>query len=111
MLLLSAVAVRPAEAQIGSLIKVNFTFDVTVGGMQLPSGQYTIQSLRDDSGSSILMFRADNGKAVEVLARQINTPDNSGSARTAFVVGEHGGERSIDTLWIAGQAIGYDFTR
>jgi hypothetical protein len=110
-LLLSAMAVRPATAQIVSLAKVNLPFDVTVAGTPIPAGQYTILSAREDSGSPILMFRSEKGSAVEVLAKPIQTLDNSESLHTQFIVGEHGSERTLNKLWIAGQSMGYDFTR
>ena len=104
-LLLLSMTARPAAAQIVNLAGVDLPFNVTVAGVAMSAGHYTILSVMEESGRPLLVFRPDHGRAIEVLAKQVAEPENS---RTEIVVGK---THEIQKLWIEGQSEGYEFER
>lgn len=110
-LLFPAMALRPASAQVMNLIRITLPFEANIAGTTLPAGDYTIQPLNGTSGIPVLIFRGEKGKAIEVVAKQVATPDNSASPRTEVVIGTHASQPEIEKLWIQGQAVGFDFER
>jgi hypothetical protein len=108
VLLFSAMTVLPAAAASMRPVKINLPYNVTVAGVPLAAGAYTVEQL--DLGSAVLMFRSESGRSVDVFATVIATPNNSVSNHTALVLQQSGAERDASKLWIEGEAWGFEFT-
>jgi hypothetical protein len=108
VLLLSAMTALPAAAASMRPVKISLPYNVTVAGIPLAAGAYTVERL--DLESPVLMFRSQSGRSVDVFATVIATPDNSLSKRTALVLQQSGAERDAIKLWLEGEAWGFEFT-
>ena len=110
VLLFSAMTALPVAAANMRPVKINLPYNVTVAGMPLAAGAYTVEELDFGSGSPVLIFRSGIGTSVDVFARVIATPNNSVSNHTALVLQQSGAERDASKLWIAGESWGFEFT-
>ena len=106
VLLFSAMALRPAAAQVLDLVKFTLPFNAVIAGNSLPAGAYTVKLLDPGSGNPVLMFTSAAG-SIEVLASPITS--NTTSARTELTFDEQGSQRGIRKLWLQGQSVGYEF--
>jgi hypothetical protein len=106
VLLLSATTALHAAAGNMRPVKITLPYAVTVAGMPLAPGAYTIEEL--EFGSPVLIFRSENGTAVDVLANVIATPNNSVSNNTALVLHQSGAQREVQKLWIEGESWGFE---
>ena len=104
-LLSATTALHAAPANMRP-VKVTLPYNVTVAGMPLAGGTYTIEEL--DLGSPVLMFRSENGTTVDVMANVMAAPNNSVSKRTALVLQQSGSECEVQKLWIEGEAWGFE---
>ena len=107
-LLFSVMTALPAAAASMRPVKITLPNNITVAGMSLAAGAYTVEQL--DMESPVLMFRSESGKSVDVFATVIATPNNSVSNHTALVLQQSGAERDASKLWIEGEAWGFEFT-
>ena len=107
-LLFSAMTALPAAAASMRPVKITLPNNVTVAGISLAAGAYTVEQL--DMESPVLMFRSESGKSVDVFATVIATPNNSVSKRTALVLQQSGSELDASRLWLEGEAWGFEFT-
>jgi hypothetical protein len=101
-----------ASAQTVSAIKVTLPYAASVGSVMLPAGEYTIRDLQDDGAASVLQIVADDGKGVVAMAMEVVAPKQqhaSGEARVVMRQTEAGYQ--IQTIWLAGREIGYEFVR
>ncbi|MGA3186673.1 MAG: hypothetical protein ABSF22_06130 [Bryobacteraceae bacterium] len=99
-----------ASAQMVNTIKITLPFDASVGGVTLPAGDYTISDLQDDGASSVLRIFGPDGKSVLALAMEVVAPKNrpvSDEAKVVLKQTEAGYQ--IETIWLAGREIGYEF--
>ena len=107
VLFLSAMTALPAAAASMRPVKITLPYSVTVAGMPLAAGAYTIEEL--DFRSHVLIFRSESGASVDVFATVIATPNNSVSNHTALVLQQSGAELNASKLWLEGQAWGFEF--
>jgi hypothetical protein len=99
-----------ASAQMVDTIRVTLPFDASVRGITLPAGEYTIRELQDDGGSSVLEISSFGGKSLIALAMEVVSPKDRSVSRDAQVVlKQTEAGYAIDTIWLAGREIGYEF--
>src|SRR5260370_39099155 len=91
-LLSATTALHAAPANMRP-VKITLPYNVTVAGMPLAPGTYTIEEL--DLGSPVLMFRSDNGSTVDVMANVIAAPNNLVSNHTALVLQQSSAARAV----------------
>ncbi|HVY94124.1 MAG TPA: hypothetical protein VHA14_15295 [Bryobacteraceae bacterium] len=97
-----------AFASIGSVMTVDLPQAVTVGSAVLPSGQYSVTQDDMNDGTSLFVFRSNNGKeAISAVGlRNVNAaPDQ----KTSVVLDDQNGTLHLDKMFIAGHSFGYRF--
>jgi len=98
------------SAQMVDELKVNLPFAASVGGVTLPAGEYTIRDLQDAGSSSVLQISAYNGKSVDAMATEVVAPKHQASNETKVVLKQTEQGYKIQSIWLAGQEIGYEFS-
>jgi hypothetical protein len=99
-----------AAAQRVNTITVTLPFAASVGGMTLPAGEYTIRDVADQGGASVLQISGRDGKGTLALAMEVIAPKNQQTPAEATVVLKPTvAGYEIQTIWLAGQDIGYEF--
>ena len=99
---------KPAAAQMVDSVKVTLPFAASVGGVTLPAGDYMIRNIQGDGGSSVLQISSRN-TSVDALAMQVIAPKNQGSDETKVVLKQSANGYKIQSVWIQGQELGYEF--
>ena len=97
-----------APAQTVSTIKVTLPYAASVGGVNLPAGEYTIRDLHDTGALAWLQISTSDGKSVVVVAMEVVAPKGqqvSNDARVELKLTDIGYQ--IRTVWLAGREIGY----
>jgi hypothetical protein len=99
-----------AAAQRVNTITVTLPFAASVGGVTLAAGEYTIRDLEDQGGASVLQISGRDGKGVMALAMEVMAPKNQQpTAEATVVLKPTGAGYEIQTIWLAGQEIDYEF--
>jgi|GEM_PF-3209742 len=88
-------------------VTVTLPHAVTVGATTLPSGEYTLSSVDMNDSSTFFVLRSVNGAAVTLQARKIDPP---ASDKTSVTFQKDGDAWHLGTLFIRGDASGYQFT-
>jgi hypothetical protein len=102
----------PSKAQgpLYDRVNVNLPYSVTVGDRTLQPGDYVIQQLRDQSGSSrVLLIYSDNGMKFETSAMTIPALDQNTPENTRVILHHFGNDYYFDKIWIQGKDYGYEF--
>lgn len=110
-LVVCLASLLPAFAQMnqGLGIKVTLPYTVMVGQSSLPAGAYSIQTVRDDGNSGILIIRSEStGAAIEVLASHVGDLNGHAAAKTEVTLKAVDGKFQLDKIWVEGQAFGYE---
>jgi hypothetical protein len=105
------VGMGTASAQMVEQLKVNLPYAATVGGVTLPAGEYTIRNLNEDGGSAVLQFSSFNGKTVAAMASEVVAPKHQNLDEAKVVLKQTGEGYQIQSVWLQGQEVGYEFTR
>lgn len=100
-----------ASAQMVEELKVNLPYAASIGGVTLPAGEYTVRDLQDDGGSSVLQFSQYNGKSVAALANVVAAPKHQITDDAKVVLKNTGEGYQIQSVWLAGQELGYEFVK
>ena len=74
------------------------------------AGEYTIRDLQDAGSSSVLQISAYNGKSVDAMATEVVAPKHQASNETKVVLKQTELGYKIQSIWFAGQEIGYEFS-
>jgi hypothetical protein len=98
-----------ASAQMTDSLTVNLPYAASVGGVTLPAGQYTIRDVQNDGSSSVIEISSYKGKSVAVIATEVLAPKHTVSDDARVVLKQTGQGYQIQTIWLAGQEIGYEF--
>ena len=96
-----------AFAASGDTITVNLPQAVTVGSTTLASGEYKISETSLNDGDSLFVFRSDKGETVTAVAMRSVSP--AVDQKTEVVLANEGGSMHLDKLFVAGEAVGYQF--
>ncbi len=102
----------PANAQgpLYDRVNVNLPYTVTVGDKTLQPGDYVIQQLPSQAGSSrVLLIYSDNGMRFETSSMTIPTLDMNTPEDTKVVLHHYGPDYYFDKIWIQGKNYGYEF--
>lgn len=97
-----------AFAASGSTLTINLPEAASVNGSTLPSGQYKVTETSMADGSSLLLFRSDNGSATAVVAMKSAEP--AADQKSEVVLSSQGGALHLDKLFIAGEGAGFQFS-
>jgi hypothetical protein len=100
------LGVVSASAQMINVVRVTLPVAATIGGVSIPAGECTIQTLQSDGSSSVLLIRGANGAAVETIATRVN--DSQSQRETHVTLRPAGSSYQLDKIWIAGQHYGYE---
>jgi hypothetical protein len=99
-----------ASAQMVDTIRVTLPFAASVRGITLPAGEYTIRELQNDGGSSVLEISAFGGRSVLALAMEVAAPRDRAVPRDAQLeLKQTEAGYEIETVWLAGREVGYEF--
>jgi hypothetical protein len=100
-----------ASAQIVNTMQVTLPFDAFVGGAMLPAGEYTIRDVQDSGPTAVFQFFARGGNSVVAMAREIVASKHQRpTSKASMVLKPTGKGYQIQTLWLASQDIGYEFS-
>jgi hypothetical protein len=103
---------RPGQAQgpLWDRVNVTLPYTVTVGDKTLQPGDYVIQQLSSNSGSSrVLLIYSDQGMKFETSAITIPVLDKSTPDDTKVILNHYGPDYYFDKIWIQGKDYGYEF--
>ncbi|MGA3186672.1 MAG: hypothetical protein ABSF22_06125 [Bryobacteraceae bacterium] len=98
-----------ASAQMVDTVKVTLPFAASVGGVTLPAGEYTIRNLEEDGSASVMQISTYKGKSVAAIAVEVIAPKNQTPSETKVVLKQDGDGYKIDSIWLQGEEIGYEF--
>jgi hypothetical protein len=98
-----------ASAQMTETVKVTLPCAASVGGVTLPAGEYTIRDMQFPSGTPVMQISSFGGKSVDVLALAVEAPKEERPDGTKLILQQSGQGYHIQTLWIEGENIGYQF--
>lgn len=107
-----AAWVRPGMAQgpLWDRVNVTLPYSVTVGEKTLQPGDYVIQQLSSNSGSSrVLLIYSNQGMKFETSAMTIPALDNKTQEDTKVILHHYGPDYYFDRIWIQGKDYGYEF--
>jgi hypothetical protein len=96
-----------ASAQIVGELRVNLPVAASLNGVTLPAGEYTIRDLQHD----VLQISAYKGKSVDAVAMEVTAPNNQAPEESKVVLKQTGEGYEIQSIWIAGEEIGYQFVK
>jgi hypothetical protein len=97
-----------AFAASGTTLTINLPEAATVNGSPLASGQYTVTETSMADGSSLLVFRTDNGAATAVVA--MKSAERSTDEKSEVLLSNEGGALHLDKMFIKGESAGFQFS-
>ncbi len=96
-------------ASADPLLNMTLTQEVSVGNVTLPPGDYVVRELNGERSSPILFIHSANGSDVTALVQRVYAAHHEASAQTRVVLRPVASGYEVDTIWIAGQEVGYQF--
>jgi hypothetical protein len=106
-----ATMVGTASAQIVNTMQVTLLFDASVGGATLSAGEYIIRDVHDSGPTAVFQFYARDGRSVVAMAREIVASKHQRpTSKASMVLRPNGRGYQIQTIWLAGREIGYEFS-
>ena len=109
LILTLALAVGTAHAQTARHLTASIPFQFTIGNQTLPAGDYTIDSINQDSGKSALRFRSKDGRVTRLV---IMNPTQRGldPEKASLVFHRYGDSYFLAEVW-AGDPYGLTLPR
>ncbi|HVW11594.1 MAG TPA: hypothetical protein VHC90_23585 [Bryobacteraceae bacterium] len=104
----AGMAAGAAFGLTGAVLTVNLPQPVTVGSSVLPSGEYNVTQVGMNDGTSLFVFRSDNGKEA-ISAMATKSADPAPDQKTSVVLDNQNGTLHLDKMFIAGDSAGYQF--
>src|SRR5690242_7619598 len=105
MSLLGLLLVAACASAQSVNVKANVPFDFVVENATLAAGAYNIQSINDESGSSWLVIRGENTKAMRLFGS--NAAENLKPAATSYLLfHRYGGTYFLAQIWMQGEQHG-----
>jgi hypothetical protein len=95
-LLAVCIAALGLSAASTDLVKVNLPAPVMVGGVELPSGECTIQEM-SSGGNVVLLVRSKTGQQSAVLANRLSEMQEG---HTSVVLSRQEGRYTLDQVWL-----------
>jgi hypothetical protein len=88
---------------------INLPYCVTLGDINLPPGEYTIQELPSGGKDRVLLIYTDKGETYKTNVLTIPTLNNEIPDQTKLTLHHLGSAYYFDKLWISGKNYGYKF--
>ena len=107
MVLLGCITVS-AKAQTNGRIALiaNIPFQFSIGNKSLPAGEYTVQSISDDSRNAVLRIQSRDGKTSAML--QTSAIEGKALDRAKLVFHRYGNQYFFAQAWVDGQKTGLE---
>lgn len=84
----------------------NIPFQFSIGNKSLPAGEYTVQSISDDSSYVVLRIQSRDGKTSAMLLT--STVKGKAPARSRLVFHRYGNEYFFTQAWVDGDSTGLE---
>ena len=85
------------SAATADLLKITLAAPVTVGAVELPPGQATVQQMSTGGDNIVLLVRSDSGAQATVLANRIS---GTRDTHSGVVLNLQNGRYSLDQVWL-----------
>ena len=97
-----------AKAQTNGRIALiaNIPFHFSIGNKSLPAGEYTVQSISDDSRNAVLRIQSRDGKTSAML--QTSTVEGKAQERAKLVFHRYGNQYFFAQAWVDGDSRGLE---
>ena len=97
-----------AKAQTNGRIALiaNIPFHFSIGNKSLPAGEYTVQSISDDSRNAVLRIQSRDGKTSAML--QTSAIEGKALDRAKLVFHRYGNQYFFAQAWVDGDSRGLE---
>ena len=108
MIVLIGSLAMSAKAQTNGRMALiaNIPFQFSIGNKSLPAGEYTLQSISDDSSYVVLRIQSRDGKTSAMLLT--STVKGKAPARSRLVFHRYGNQYFFTQAWVDGDSTGLE---
>ena len=107
IVLLGSLAISAKAQTNGRMALIaNIPFQFSIGNKSLPAGEYTVQSISDDSSYVVLRIQSRDGKTSAMLLT--STVKGKAPARSRLVFHRYGNQYFFTQAWVGGDSTGLE---
>ena len=107
IVLLGSLAISAKAQTNGRMALIaNIPFQFSIGNKSLPAGEYTVQSISDDSSYVVLRIQSRDGKTSAMLLT--STVKGKAPARSRLVFHRYGDRYYLRQVWVGGDSTGLE---
>lgn len=107
IVLLGSLAISAKAQTNGRMALIaNIPFQFSIGNKSLPAGEYTVQSISDDSSYVVLRIQSRDGKTSAMLLT--STVKGKAPARSRLVFHRYGNQYFFTQAWVDGDSTGLE---